>query len=214
MHDRINTVLFDLGNVLLEFDRSPAYDAVCAGLDIGRPKLIDLLEKKETRVKYETGLMSTGEFVSAVLELCGENAPPTPEVRTEIFKKCYTDAFTGNRDVIAIAEKLKTDGTEIFLASNTSELDYSYVEAEFPAVTRLFEGKTFLSYEQHVFKPDDAYFRRFLEVTNKKCGECLFIDDIAANVESARRTGLTAVRFENPAQLVRDLLRFGLNVRT
>ena len=43
-------------------------------------------------------------------------------------------------------------------------------------------------------------------------GECVFVDDRPLNVESARRVGMRAIRFENAAQLRRELAALGVEL--
>ena len=58
-----------------------------------------------------------------------------------------------------------------------------------------------VSGEEHVTKPDQAIYRRLLDRFSLVPGECLFIDDNAANVAGAIQAGMAAVRFTDPATL-------------
>jgi putative hydrolase of the HAD superfamily len=54
-------------------------------------------------------------------------------------------------------------------------------------------------------KPDEAIYARLIEELGVAPSRTLFVDDISANVEGARRAGLQAVLFESEPQL-RDYL--------
>ncbi|HEV2177766.1 MAG TPA: HAD family phosphatase [Terriglobia bacterium] len=56
-----------------------------------------------------------------------------------------------------------------------------------------------------VRKPDPGIYRLAIEISQRRPGECLFIDDRAANVEAARQCGMRGIRFQNVGQLRRDL---------
>jgi|SRR5579862_2463995 len=54
-------------------------------------------------------------------------------------------------------------------------------------------------------KPDPRIYRLAIDLVQRNPEECLFIDDRPLNVESALQVGMHAVRFENAAQLRREL---------
>jgi putative hydrolase of the HAD superfamily len=57
-------------------------------------------------------------------------------------------------------------------------------------------------------KPDEKIYRIALELTQRSPEECLFVDDRALNVESARRVGMQAIQYRNVPEL-REQLRRG-----
>jgi putative hydrolase of the HAD superfamily len=68
---------------------------------------------------------------------------------------------------------------------------------------------TFYSYELRVAKPDPAYFRAVLDRLGLPADEVLFVDDNAANVDSARGVGLRAEQWhvDDGVELLRERLR-------
>ncbi len=62
-----------------------------------------------------------------------------------------------------------------------------------------------LSAEHHLVKPDRAIYDLAVRSLGVAPGDCLFIDDIAANVEGARAAGLNAYRFTGQAGLEAEL---------
>jgi putative hydrolase of the HAD superfamily len=59
-------------------------------------------------------------------------------------------------------------------------------------------------------KPDPEIYNLALGLTQREPAECVFVDDRPLNVDSARRLGMQAIRFENAAQLRRDLAALGV----
>ena len=55
--------------------------------------------------------------------------------------------------------------------------------------------RTFYSYQVGFAKPDRAYFDRVLAELAVPAQNVLFIDDVAANVASAQRSGIRGVHF-------------------
>ena len=65
----------------------------------------------------------------------------------------------------------------------------------------------------HLLKPDPAFYEGALGKFGLDRAECVFIDDSAANAESARRVGLDAIVFFGDAVRLRGELRArGVNV--
>jgi 2-haloacid dehalogenase len=67
-----------------------------------------------------------------------------------------------------------------------------------------------VSGEEKLVKPDAAIYTRLLERNGLQAGDCLFIDDSAANVAAARAVGMQAVHFTGVQTLRRDLAMHGI----
>ena len=98
-----------------------------------------------------------------------------------------------------LIQDLKRRGYRIFGLTNWSAETFCQVRHRY-GIFDLLEGMT-VSGEEHVTKPDQAIYRRLLERFSLVPGECLFIDDNAANVAGAIQAGMAAVRFTDPATL-------------
>ena len=61
-----------------------------------------------------------------------------------------------------------------------------------------------------VKKPDEAIYRRALDITQRKPEESVFIDDRSLNLECATDLGLHTIAFENLGQLASELSRLGI----
>jgi FMN phosphatase YigB (HAD superfamily) len=59
-------------------------------------------------------------------------------------------------------------------------------------------------------KPDTAIYLAAAQNVQTPPPQCLYIDDLQANVEGARAAGMQAIRFENKDSLARDLAISGL----
>jgi putative hydrolase of the HAD superfamily len=62
-----------------------------------------------------------------------------------------------------------------------------------------------ISGEVQMMKPEPEVFVHLLSTFNLRAQECVFIDDLPANIESARRVGLQAIWFKDAAQCRREL---------
>lgn len=68
------------------------------------------------------------------------------------------------------------------------------------------------SYEVHARKPERKIFSVAVRRAGVKFGEAIFLDDRPENIVAAKRLGIKAFVYKNPAQLVRSLRRFGVKV--
>jgi HAD superfamily hydrolase (TIGR01509 family) len=68
----------------------------------------------------------------------------------------------------------------------------------------LFDVQVY-SCELGLVKPEEAIYARLIEELGVAPSQTLFIDDLAPNVEGARRAGLQSVLFRSEAQLRSDL---------
>src|SRR5205814_10525832 len=59
-------------------------------------------------------------------------------------------------------------------------------------------------------KPNPLIYRRALGSSHAKAGETIYIDDIPAYVEAAKRLGLTGIQYQSPDQLATSLRELGV----
>jgi glucose-1-phosphatase len=95
-----------------------------------------------------------------------------------------------------------------FLLSNTNaihiEYFYHYLNGTYGynALNDMFD-KVYYSHEIGLRKPSQEAFEKVLEDAGIKAHETLFIDDLMANVEGARKAGLWAYHLDN--ECIRDI---------
>jgi 2-haloacid dehalogenase len=106
---------------------------------------------------------------------------------------------------VAILEELRAAGMPLLALSNWAADTFAAVRGDFPFLGH-FEH-IILSGEERVIKPDPEIFRRLLARSGRRAEECLFIDDVAANVAAAQSVGFDAIQFRSPAELRRELVR-------
>jgi len=63
-----------------------------------------------------------------------------------------------------------------------------------------------------MMKPDADIYHYLLSTYDLPATSTLFIDDLPANIETAKSVGMQGIVFESPEQLVRDLAQFGIRV--
>jgi putative hydrolase of the HAD superfamily len=97
-----------------------------------------------------------------------------------------------------IVKKLKEKGFKIYLLSNASLRFFQY-QNKFE-MFRFFDG-FIVSAKERLVKPDTAIFDRLCSRYHLDSGECVFIDDLQANVDGAIKAGFHAHLFQGAQEL-------------
>lgn len=92
---------------------------------------------------------------------------------------------------------LREHGLTCAIATNQHRERAAYMRREL-GYEQLFDAM-FVSAELGAAKPDPTFFRHVVERLGLPAGQVLFVDDVAANVESARSVGLVAEHFAKDA---------------
>jgi putative hydrolase of the HAD superfamily len=153
-------------------------------------------------VEYETGLLSTQEFVDRVF------ATTDLPLTREQFRVAYNDIFTPITSTHDLIRRLKPT-YRLGLLSNTSEWHFEYA-IKTVDVFPLFDAVT-LSFQVKALKPAATIYHDMLAKLAVPARECVYIDDIPENVEAAGRIGMHALRYTGHDRLVADLKAAGVN---
>ena len=174
----IDAIIFDLGGVLVYVDEARALERFAArtrrtAVDIG-----DYLRRTPHAMEFGLGKLTRRQFYRVVAKELDFDGG------FEEFAQIWSEVFAPIEPMIALAESFKTRLPRVIL-SNTNPLHIDYIIEHYPWINE-FDAQI-LSHEVGLLKPDPAIY----ELTLRRCGleaaRVVFIDDLAANVESARR---------------------------
>ena len=198
----IDTVVSDLGNVLLFFDNTIFFRRMAAYTDRPVEEIRRVThENVDLLARFECGRVSPREFYEHARGLLDARAT------SEEFYAAYNDVFSLNPPAIAALRRLKP-GRRMALLSNTDVRRWTFIKGRFPEI--LFFDAYALSFEAGVMKPDPAIYRRALAGVGAAPGQAVFIDDLAENIEAARRLGMAAIHVGPGTDLAAELAKFGL----
>jgi putative hydrolase of the HAD superfamily len=190
--------IFDLGNVLIDlaFDRVVAN--ICQDADLDPGALVTLLERPGGYRDLERGAVSFRDLHELLRHSAGYRAS------LDEFRLLWADFFAGiTPGMESLLERVREDYRVGFL-SNSNEVHAEVIPRMFPSL--FSEGDVMIfSHEYNCAKPDQKIFAKALDILGAEGSECLYVDDIAANVEAARAAGMTAFLFQGAAALVEEL---------
>ena len=202
---RVNTILFDLGTVLIDFDHMAAARAV-AGLTSRPPKEIyDLFFDSPLTRSFEEGKISAREFFSEVKSLL------KLDITFDRFAAIWTDIFfisPHNRETLRLAGALRKR-YRVCMLSNINTLHLEYCRTRFAPVFKPFHS-VFASCELGFIKPDPRIYKKVLVLLKAEPGEVFYTDDRKELVEQAGKMGFKASVYSGAGQLRLDLARRGI----
>ena len=203
----IRNILFDMGNVLIRFDRDYFIDRLGVAPE-DKPLLMRHVFRSVEWVCMDRGSLVEQEAVAG----CCARLPERLHDAAAKLIAMWDRPILPIPGMYELVEELKEKGYGIYLLSNASLRQHEYwprIEA-----SRFFDG-TLISADEGVMKPQPEIYRLILERFALKAEECFFIDDVPANIEGAGFCGIAGAVFydEDVAQLRRDLRSAGVQIK-
>ena len=156
------------------------------------------VEIKRTLVhKADLGLMTQDEFFARLAAMTG-----VPQARLEAEFQAHVHI---DEAVVALIEDLRRC-QRVALLTNAL-VPYVREILKRHDLERLFET-ILVSSEEHLAKPDPAFFLRLLQRMGVRPGDALMIDDNPENVAVAKGLGMQGIVFVSAEQLVKKLASF------
>lgn len=197
--------VFDMGRVLLNFD-----PMLCIA-----PYLSDPEDREEiARVAFaseEWRMLDAGTITDAeALSRWLDRLPPRlHDAMAQIFENWHR-YLPEIPEMSALVRDLHRAGYPIYLLSNVS-LRFEQLKTCFPLLS-LMQGYVTSAKEQ-VVKPDREIYEILLDRYGLCPEECIFIDDVPANIQGAAMVGMQGYVFDGDAHKLRSALReMGVNI--
>jgi putative hydrolase of the HAD superfamily len=198
----IKTVIFDLGGVIVPLDFKRGYASMEPLCGYSAAEIPRRLRQTDLVTRYETGAIESPAFVAQLSELLGL------KVSYSEFCELWSSIFLPETLIQEpLLERIR-ERHRLLLLSNTNDLHFSMIERTYP-ILRLFDDRV-LSYKVGASKPTPRIYEEAIMRAGCRPEECLFIDDVPAFVEGARKAGIDAVQFESQEQVERELLARGV----
>ena len=204
-HDpMIDSVLFDLGNVLIRWDPRNHYkDRFASAEEMER--FLDDITPPAWNHEMDLGK----PFAQAIAErtaLFPQHAELLGEWKSQ-WVRMLGDAI---EESVALLADVREAGYRIAALTNWSAETYPVARERFPFLGWFEE--VVISGVEGVAKPDPAMFALALQRTGFIAERTVFIDDNLPNVEAARAAGMHTIHFVSPRQCREELTVLGLRV--
>jgi FMN phosphatase YigB (HAD superfamily) len=198
----IRTIAFDFGNVIGFFESRRITARLAPHVDMPAAELHKYLVGGDLEVAFEAGRITAAEFVRRARERCGFRCSD------DDFIAAWNDIFSPNDELIALLPRLKPR-YRLLLGSNTNELHFGHYRRQFAEALQHMDALV-ASHEVGARKPAAAFFEHCQRLAAAPPEECLFIDDLPANIAGAAALGWNGIVYRGVDDLKRELTRHGV----
>ena len=194
MSNTIKGVIFDFGGVISRPQDRGCVDQIMALMQVTDRELF-MRAYMELRPAYDGGQMSGPAYWEAMMDrLQSARVPAGDLIQPDI--RSWTVI---NEDTLAFAADLRAHGIVTAVLSNMNREVLRHLESECPWIEE-FDHLVY-SCDLGVVKPDREIYDICVSRMGLTHAECLFLDDMAANVRAAEQYGLHARVFEGQKTL-------------
>ncbi len=199
---QVPAVVFDIGNVLLDWNPRYLYRTIFAD-EAKAEWFLSEVCSPAWHLEQDRGR----PYAQAVAELSARH----PDWHAEIsaFDTRWLETISGPiPSNVAVLERLKAAGWPVYAITNFPQEKFLVTAEAYPFLN-LFDGIV-VSGRERLVKPDAAIYRLFLDRFGLPADACVFLDDSAANVESARGVGMQAIHVTPGLDIVPPLRALGV----
>jgi 2-haloacid dehalogenase len=198
MTSPIKAIIFDFGNVLLEWNPRYVYQRYFPDDPQGMELFLAEVNFAEWNLEQDKGR----PFAEGVAIL-SEKFPHYAQL-IQAYHENWTDSIgSAYSGTIEILKKLKQAGYPLYGLSNWSAETFPFAREKYDFFD-LFDDFVISGDVGHV-KPDPEIFQIILEKIGRSAHECLFIDDALINIDQAQKMGFATIHFQSSEQLETSL---------
>jgi len=203
MSNSITTVVFDIGNVLIEWNPEYLYVRLIPDTE-ERRRFLETVCTMDWNLEQDLGR----PWAEAVAVLTRQHPDKAELIRA--YSDCWHEMVPGEiSGTPALLAALVAQGTPLYAITNFSEEKFAEAQERFAFLKSSFRDIV-VSGAERLIKPDPRIYQLLLERNGLDAEACLFIDDSEKNIEAARQLGMAVHHFRNADGLRAELERLGL----
>lgn len=194
---KVDTVIFDIGKVLVEWDWRPLLHEM--GYDAHMTEVIEqAIFQSPDWGESDRGVRTEEEILASYIQNAPDYEQDIRKVFASIGKTIHTYPYTHNW-----IDKLHQMGCRVYYLSNYSEPLYQQSKEELSFMSKMDGG--YMSYQLKCLKPDFEIYQKLLDHYSLIPEKCVFIDDRPENIASAKAMGMKAIQFIDYQKTVKEL---------
>jgi 2-haloacid dehalogenase len=203
MNSTIKAIIFDFGNVLLEWNPRYLYQRFFPDDPEGIERFLKEVNFMEWNLHQDQGR----PFAEGVAMLSKEF--PHYSHLIQAYYDHWTDSLGESlAGTVEILKELKQAGYPVYGLSNWSAETFPHARQKHDFFDLLDD--MVISGEVGHVKPNPEIFQIILDRIGRPAGECLFIDDSLANIQQAQKLGFVTIHFQSAEQLRNALQELGI----
>jgi 2-haloacid dehalogenase len=203
MTTTITAIIFDFGNVLLEWNPRFVYRHFFPNDSEAMECFFHEVNFTEWNIQQDKGRPFT-EGV-AILSRQFPQYAHLIQAYHDRWKESIGDLITGT---VEILKQLNQAEYPLYGLSNWSAETFPYAREKYDFFD-LFDDMVISGEVGHV-KPEPEIFQILLNKIGRPAQECLLIDDSLLNIQQANKMGFATIHFESPAHLEKELKQLHL----
>jgi HAD superfamily hydrolase (TIGR01509 family) len=201
----LRAVISDMGRVVLWFDNDVFIRKLAATATVPEEHIKEAAHwNLELLTDFDRGIITPGDFYRRVARAVGSS------MGEDEFFEIYNDIFTLNPPALDALRRQKAAGKALVMLSNTDVLRFGHIRERYPEMF-IFDEYV-LSFELGLVKPHPAIYLEAARRAGCRPAECVFIDDMAVNVEGARRVGMAGIVYTPATDLDAEIAKLGAGV--
>ncbi len=194
MTTQIKAIIFDFGNVLLEWNPRNVYQRYFPDDPEGMERFFKEVNFADWNLQQDKGR----PFAEGVAILSQQF--PQHSHLIQAYHDHWVESVSGSiAGTVRILKQLKQAGYSLYGLSNWSAETFPYARKKYDFFDLLDD--IVISGEVGHIKPDPEIFQIMLEKVGRPAQECLFIDDSLTNIKQAQKMGFATIHFQSPEQL-------------
>ena len=199
----MDTIIFDLGNVLIKWDPRNLYRKIFTS-DVAMEHFL-----KEVCTPDWNEQQDAGRSLKDATQLLLDKHPDY-EIEIKAFYGRWTEMLGGSIEgtVKILRQFCDDERYRVYALTNWSTETFPIAIKQFDFL-QWFEG-ILVSGEVKLKKPDPRIYQMMLDNYQIKAENAVFIDDSLRNVAGANALGIHGIHFKSPEQLMLDLKALNL----
>jgi len=200
-----DTVVFDIGGVLLDWDPRHMYRKIFNGRDAEMEWFLANVCNSEWNILQDAG--RPWEEATDLLIA----AHPDHEANIRAYRQRWPEMVAGPIDeTVVLLRQLHAAGVPIYAITNFAGDTFRQAQKMFDFLN-LFRD-TVVSGDEKMLKPEKRIFDLLVDRNGLEHGKLVFIDDAPKNVDGAIKAGLHAIHFTGAGKLRTALIGHGFDV--
>lgn len=201
----ITTIIFDLGNVLIDWNPYLLYRKFFES-DEDIKTFLDTVCTMHWNEEQDAGRSVKDGTDLLVAQF------PEHEANIRAYYERWEEMLGGAiPGTVEIFKKLKDSGKyKIYALTNWSTETFPIALKHYDFLS-WFDGIV-VSGAEGMRKPAPEFYQLLLDRYNVKAAECLFIDDNYRNILAAKEMGITSIHFTDQSNLKDQLLQYKINI--
>ncbi|HWH61971.1 MAG TPA: HAD family phosphatase [Ginsengibacter sp.] len=205
MNRSVDTIIFDLGGVLIDWNPRYVYRKIFK-TEEETEWFLENVTTSEWNENQDAGY----PLHKATEELVAKHPKWEPEIKA-YYGRWLEMLGDQIHETVEILQQLKKTGKyQLYALTNWSAETFPHALERFEFF-KMFEGIV-VSGEEKMRKPSAAFYKIIIDRYHLDPSKTIFVDDSLRNIKGAETVGITGIHFHNPCQLKETLQGMGIEI--